>query len=111
MLSQEQINQAVADVVPDVLRGLREEIKERALYDAKNQALKEVNAAVTTWVKTEIIPQVHIALAESKDGLISFSTKLAGEITSAVSDSLIKSLRENLEKSWERKKIFEALIG
>lgn len=111
MLTQEQINQAVSDVVPDVLRGLREEIKERALFAAKEAAITEVNKAVVEWVKSELIPDVHTALAESKDGLVSFAPKLAGEVTSALSSALMDALRKKLENSWERKRVFEALIG
>ncbi|MDQ4680747.1 hypothetical protein, partial [Stenotrophomonas maltophilia group sp. RNC7] len=78
MLSQEQIQQAVTDAMPDVLRGLRREIEERLVRDAIQTASMAVNAQVTEWVKENLVPEVLKALAESKDGLINAAPVMAG---------------------------------
>jgi hypothetical protein len=111
MLTNEQIEKAVADAIPNVLVGLRREIEETALYQAKQTALTCINKAVQDWCTENLIPGVKEALVESKDGLIALGPLLAEKTTEALVASITADLSEKLSKSWERKKIMEALFS
>ncbi|WP_116521028.1 hypothetical protein [Achromobacter insuavis] len=111
MLSQEQIQQAVSDAMPDVLRGLRREIEDRLVREAIQTASMSVTAQVNEWVKENLVPEVLKALTESKDGLIAAAPVMAETMVQALNVSLQETITKKLESSWERKKIFEALIG
>jgi hypothetical protein len=109
-LTQEQISQAVASAMPDVLAGLRKEIAESALAHAKAAAHDAVRKAVGEWVVAELIPDINKALIESKAGLTAFAPKLAEELTGALSAACAETLKKKLENSWERQAIFKALL-
>ena len=110
MLTQDQINQAISDAVPDVLAGLRKEISETALHHARNSVQAAVTKAVGEWVEAELVPAIRDTLAAEKDGLIAIAPEIAAGITTELNKALLATIKEKLEKSWERKKIFEALF-
>ena len=111
MLTQEQIQSAVADAMPDVLAGLRKQVAEQALLQAQRAAADEVQKAVVEWVRVELIPEVHLTLAQNKSSLVSIAPTIASHIGEALSVALMENIKKKLESSWERKKIFEALLG
>ena len=111
MLTQDQINQAISDAVPDVLAGLRKEISETALHHARNSVQAAVTKAVGEWVEAELVPAIRTTLAAEKDGLIAIAPEIAAGITAELNRALLATIKEKLEKSWERKKIFEALLA
>lgn len=111
MLSQEQIQQAVSDAMPDVLRGLRREIEDRLVREAIQTASMAVQSQVNEWVKTNLVPEVLASLRQSKDGLIAAAPVMAATMVQALNSSLQQTITKKLESSYERKKIFEALIG
>lgn len=111
MLSQEKIQQAVSDAMPDVLRGLRREIEDRLVREAIQTASLAVQSQVNEWVKTNLVPEVLASLSQSKDGLIAAAPVMAATMVQALNSSLQQTITKKLESSYERKKIFEALIG
>jgi hypothetical protein len=111
MLTQDQISEAVAEVLPSVLRGFKSELQESILRQARDQAVAQVNKAVTEWVTSELVPEIKLALVESKDGLIAAAPKLAESLTEAMVSAFSETVKNKLETSWERKKIFEALLS
>ena len=76
MLTQDQINQAISDAVPDVLTGLRKEISETALYHARNSVQAAVTKAVGEWVEAELVPEIRATLAAEKGPEYVYSHKL-----------------------------------
>lgn len=111
ILSQEMIDQAISDSVPNVLRGLREEIQEQSLRAAKEVVYSNVRTAVDEWVKANVVPDIIGHLTEHKEGIVSISGALAPQIVEALTTSIADSLKKKLENSWERKKVFEALLS
>lgn len=111
MLTNDDVQKVADEVLPNVLRGLRRELEEQGLRQAKEVAQAAIGKAVQEFVTTEILPAVHVALAESKDGLIAMAPQLATQITEQLSKALRDSLQKKLESGWERKKLFEAIIG
>jgi hypothetical protein len=111
VITEDQVQTIAAEVLPNVLAGLRREIQESALYQAKEIAKREVAAAVEAFVKAEVVPDIHAALIESKDGLVSIAPALAESMCKGLADSLHAALVKKLETSWDRKKLFEALLS
>lgn len=111
MLTQEQINEAVTGAMPDILAGLRKEIAETAIYQAKQTAQQAVGKAVSDWIIENLVPEVIKTLADNKDGLVALAPTLAQNMTAAMSEAFTASITKKLESSYERKKIFEALLG
>lgn len=110
MLTQDQINQAVSDAMPDVLAGLRKEISETALYHARNSVQAAVTKAVGEWVEAELVPAIRDTLAAEKEGLIAVAPEIAAGITAELTKALLANIKAKLETSWERKRIFETLL-
>lgn len=111
MLTQDQINQAVSEAMPDILAGLKREISENAIYTAKQAAWSAVQAAVTKWINENLVPDIITVLSESKDGLIASAPLFAQSINNAMLEAFADTVKKKLETSWERKKLFEALLG
>lgn len=111
MLTQEQIQAAIAEAMPDVLSGLRKQVAEQALRQAKDAAAIEVQNAVVEWVKAELLPEVQLTLAQNKAALVSIAPSIASGIAESLSVALMETIKKKLESSWERKKIFDALIA
>jgi hypothetical protein len=111
MLTQEQINEAVTSAMPDILAGLRKEIAETALYQAKQAAHAAVSKAVSDWITENLVPEILKALVEGKDGLVGMAPMLAQSMTAEMTSAFTDSIKKKLENSWDRKKIFEALMG
>lgn len=110
MITESDVQTIAADVLPNVLAGLRREIQETALYQAKQIAKREVAAAVEAYMKAEIVPAVHAALVQEKDGLVAFAPALAKAMSDALCESLHAAFVKKLENSWDRKKLFEAIL-
>lgn len=110
LLTPEQIEEAVSSTVPSVLAGLRKEISERALNSARETALAAINKAVSDWCITELVPEIHRTLAESKDGLVSMVPTMASGVIQAITDAMADSIKKKLETSWQRQQIFKALL-
>jgi hypothetical protein len=111
LLTQEQIQEAVSGAIPDILTGLRNEIAESAIFQARQTAYSAVQKAVTDWVNENLVPEILQTLAASKEGLIASAPQLANCITSSLVEAFSESVKKKLESSWERKKIFEAFFG
>lgn len=111
MLTQEQIQQAVSDAMPDVLAGLKKEIQESAVMQAKNAVHAAVTTAVSDWITKEFVPEIKETLMREKDGLLAVVPEIGAGIAEQLQASLLDSLKKKLENTWERKKIFEAIIG
>lgn len=109
-LTKEQIDSVVTSAMPDVLAALRKEFQEQALYTARSTLNDEVRKAVQDWVVTEIIPEIRTALAESKAGIVATVPQLAETLVTVLGTALGEQLKKNLEQSYNRTKIMEALF-
>ncbi len=111
MLTQEQINEAVKDAMPSVLQGLRNEIAEQALREARQVVSTQIQSVVTAWFTSEVVPEVKAALVESKAGLIAVAPQFADQLSASLVKAMTEGLQKRLESTWERKKILEAMFA
>ena len=93
-----------------MIDGFKAEIKASINWEVKSKTASLVAAHVEQWVKDNLLPEITVALVESKEGLIKVATDFAPRAVEALTDSLSKSLKERLEKSWDRTKSFEAMF-
>jgi hypothetical protein len=111
MLTQEQIEEAVKDAMPDILAGLRKEIGETAIFHAKLTAQDAVQKAVSGWVVDNLVPAILKTLVDSKDSLVAMAPVFAQSMAVEMQKAFIDSIQKKLETSWDRKKIFDALLS
>lgn len=111
MLTQEQIDQAVRDSVPNVLAGLRKEIEEQALRVATQAMHATVTAEVTKWCTENLVPAIHKTLTDEQSALLTIVPTLADGMAKQLAESAQQALAEKLSKSWERRQVFKALFG
>lgn len=111
MLSAEQIAEMLEAAKPSIIESIKADVKQSISWEVKETCAKEVRTHVEAWIKENVLPEVTAALVESKEGLIAIGVKLGPAVVDAVVIEMTKSVAEKLSKSWERKKIFEALIG
>jgi Ni,Fe-hydrogenase III component G len=110
-MTQSEINDLLEAAKPSIIEALKKEITAGISYEAKEVVQKEVQAAVTEWVKENIIPAVVEQLVESKDGIISTAVSLAPMMVDEINKGLISALSEKMKSSWERKKIFDSMFS
>lgn len=111
MLTPEQINEMLEAAKPSIIESIKADVKQCITWEVKEQCAKQVRTHVEEWVKVNVIPEITASLVESKSGLVSIGAELGPAMVAAVVQSLTKEVSEKLGKSWERKKIFDALIG
>lgn len=107
---KEQVEEALQAALPSIVEGLKKELQQTISWQVKDAVTKQVVGIVTDWVQTEIVPEIHSQLTEQKEGLVALAPKLGEAITAQLSEALSLSVKEKLERSWERQKIFEALF-
>lgn len=111
MYSQEQINELLEAAKPSIIEGLKKEIQQTVTYQMQEAAAKAVREHTTQWINENVIPEITAQLVESKDGLISLGAKLAPMLLDSMTESFAGAIKKKMESSWERKKIFESLLG
>lgn len=111
MYTQEQINELLEAAKPSIIEGLKNDIKQHITWEMKETAGKLVREHVTSWVNENIIPEITSQLVESKEGLVSLGAGLAPVLLDAMTESFAETIKKKMENSWERKKVFEALLG
>jgi hypothetical protein len=109
-IMQLDAEQLLKDSLPSMIEGFKAEIKASINWEVKNKTAELVSAHVQQWVKDNLVPEITAALVESKEGLVSLGVSLSPQIVEILTASLIASLKEKMEKSWERSKIFEAMF-
>lgn len=110
-MTSEEIDSLLEQAKPNMIKAVTDELVKSVGYDVRAKASALINAHVEAWVKENVLPEITTQLVESKESLVSLGVKLGPAIVDTVVHSLTTEVSERLTKSWERKKIFEALVG
>ena len=110
MITAEQINEMLEAAKPSIVEGFKKEITNSITWEVKNAASRLIAAETEKWIKENIIPEIIKDLVESKEGFIKLGSTLAPAMIEVLTKSLIDSLKEKMEKSWDRNKVFEAMF-
>lgn len=104
------IESLLEEARPQVLESLKRELSQQISYDARNALSGEINKLVKQWVEDEIIPEVSKMLIESKDSILSSCVVSAEQIAKLLAESMLVKVKENVESSYKRNNIMEALF-
>jgi len=110
-MDKEFVEQAMKSAIPAVIESLKEELKRGIDWQVKDAAMNEIKGYVVEWVKENIIPAIGDELLGMKGELIEAGKHTAGIIADSLAEEVRKTVHDKLEHSWDRKKIFAALLG
>ena len=111
-IDKKMIDAAMTGAVESLRDSLVAELSRAIEWDVKAAATAQVAGHITEWITANVIPEVDAILFKNKDILINRITDSLLETMSAELSAAIKEgLKGKFENSWDRKKIFSALIG
>ena len=99
------------EAIPSVVESLKKELTANISWEAKEVAMQTIREYVVDFVKKEILPTIGEILLDEKEGMTAFGKPLSDTMSKGLADSLAAAFQENMKNSWQRKKIFEALLG
>lgn len=105
------MNELLEAAKPAVIESLKTELAKGISYEARQKCADMVRRHVEEWVVENILPEVTASMIESKDGLISVAVGLAPTVVDEIQKAVIVSVKNNLETSYKRKQIFDALLS
>jgi hypothetical protein len=111
MYSKEQIQELLDAAKPSVIESIKADLIRNVSYDVRETAGRLIQEHVQSWIKENVLPEISRQLVESRESLISVGTAAAPLLVQQLATAMTESLAENLKNSWERKKVFEALLG
>jgi hypothetical protein len=111
MFTPEQINELLEQAKPSVIESLKNDLRAQISWDTKNTAGELVRKHVTEWVQEQILPEVTKQLIESKESLVSLGVCIAPALMEALTKAFTDAVSESLKSSWQRKKVFDALLN
>lgn len=109
-LTESQLKQLLTEATQNAAEMLKKDLSDKLTYEMTSTAQNMVHHHIQEWVKQEIIPEVTNRLVASKEGLLSSVAPMSDAIVQGITEGLTASLRENLSRSYNRKKIFESLF-
>ncbi|HUV62932.1 MAG TPA: hypothetical protein VMW24_03485, partial [Sedimentisphaerales bacterium] len=107
---KEQFDKMLEDAMPGIVESFKRELKEKVDYQVQQRAFEVVQGYVVEWVQENVLPEIGKHLAESKDGIVKTGCDLAVASCEELSRLMVGDLKKNLEHSWNRTKIFEAMF-
>lgn len=110
MLTEEQVQELIEKSLPSMINGMKAELRQSIDWQVKDQAAKIVGAAVQEWIKENIIPEIHAALVESKEGLVLLGLEFSKRAVAEIADAMANTLKTNLERSYKRSEIFKKMF-
>jgi hypothetical protein len=111
VFTPEQIQELLDAAKPSVIETIKNDLIRSVTYDVQDTAARLIKAHIETWIKENILPEISKQLVESKESLISVGVAAAPQLVQQLATAMTEALAENLKSQWERKKIFEALLG
>jgi hypothetical protein len=104
------VQKLLEDSLPSMMEGFRAEIKSSVNWQVKDTVGKLVTDHVIEWVSANVLPEITAALVESKESIVSTGAALGPQVVTILTEGLLENLKKNLENSWKRDKVMEALF-
>ncbi len=111
MINQQMMDELLEAAKPSIIEGLKKELSQSISWEAKQTMQKQVVEHVSAWVQENVLPEITAQLVESREGIISVGPEMARLLVEQLAQGFADTIAKKMESSWERKKIFEALIG
>lgn len=110
-LTKEQVEAIFAEVRPHIVEEMKKSMLASVEWQARESTREAVAKEVQEFISSEVVPDLRIRLAESKDGIISACIPAAEGIATELSKALLETLTKNLAaSSYKRGAIFKALF-
>lgn len=110
-LSEEQVQDILAEVRPSIIEGLKVDLKQTIESQITYQAREEIGAYAKTWIADNVIPEVEKELVEAKSGLITLGVTMAEAMVTTLAEGLAKDMEERLNDKWKRGKMLKEMFG
>ena len=110
-MEAKEIQEMLEAAKPSVIESLKKQLADSVSYEVKSETCTLIREHVQTWVKENVLPEVTKAMIESKEGMISTGVALAPAMVDEIVKAMTLSISENMKTSWDRKKLFDALLG
>ena len=109
-LSEEQIQNLIEKSMPDIKKSVVENVASRMSWTVSELLATQVKEFVTAWVKENILPDLATYLLTNKDMLSGVAKETAPKVAQLFGEAMADSIKKNLESSYNRQKIFEAML-
>jgi prophage antirepressor-like protein len=110
-LTEVQIKEILDSALPDVVAGLKTELKEMTLNQIKWSADETIGKFIRQWLSENILPEIEKTLIESKAGLVATAVLMAEQSMALIAKAHAESLAKRLESSYSREKILKSILG
>jgi len=110
MLTDKQLKEALKKAEAEVVAELKANVKEAMARQLDYTVGEETKKAVAEWFREEIVPDLKAQLTTSKEGILLAVGQFANNIADELAKALLKTAKERLSRSWEVKKIVDALF-
>lgn len=109
-ITNEEVQAALDAARPEIIKRLVKEFSDEVQRTVKWEMDKQVAKFVEDFFKTEIIPDMRVALVEEKPILLAAAIEGANQIGAALTQALVDEFKKKVSQSWERGKILEAMF-
>ena len=110
LLSEEQIQDLIEKSMPDIKKSVVEHVASRMSWTVSDMLATQVREFVTEWVKENILPDLATHLLTKKEMLAGVAKETAPKLAQLFGEAMADSIKKNLESSYNRQKIFEAML-
>ena len=110
LLSEEQIQDLIEKSMPDIKKSVVEHVASCMSWTVSDMLATQVSEFVTEWVKENILPDLATHLLTNKEMLAGVAKETAPKIAQLFGEAMADSIKKNLESSYNRQKIFEAML-
>jgi len=108
--TEERVQELVDASLPSIASAIKEELKQTAIHSASHRLQELVSNEVSKWFQEHMAPEIHEVLAGEKSALVDAVRDQSQAVVDALTTTLQEALKENLQQSYKRRKIFEALF-
>lgn len=109
-LSEEQIQNLIEKSMPDIKKSVVEHVASSMSWTVSDMLATQVREFVTEWVKENILPDLATHLLTNKEMLAGVAKETAPKLAMLFSEAMAENIKKNLESSYNRQQIFEAML-
>ena len=103
---QEILEQNKQEIVNSAIRQIKESIASSVAYGTN----REVNEAISAFVKKEILPEVNKYLAENKQSLLNSYTEVISESLGLIGEHMLANAQKKIASKWQADEIVKKLF-
>jgi len=111
MLTEEQIQQIVAESTADIEDSAKRQVKDSVSHVVSRAVQDCIRECATAYLTEHVKPQIVAMLTEHNAAILEAATRVASEAGTLLVQAMVADFKKKLETSWTRKKILEAMFA